>query len=161
MPNLLAGESLALPPIHRHWILLVRGILPLALVVLLFLLLLDGAGRGLPGDIRLVGMIAAVAVLGLWAILVWLRWIEDSLTVTDQRVILEEGVLQRTSRVIPLDRVQDVATTQSLFGRLLGYGTVQIDVAGMSGGEEFAYVSAPERLRDQVYLLTQPRRRGA
>jgi uncharacterized membrane protein YdbT with pleckstrin-like domain len=159
MPNLLAGESLALPPVHRHWILLVRGILPLALVVVLFLLLLDGVGRALAGDLRLVGTIAAVAVLGLWAILVWLRWIEDSLTVTDQRVILEEGVLSRTSRVIPLDRVQDVATRQSLFGRLFGYGTVQIDVAGAAGSEEFAYVSAPDRLRDQVYLLTQPRRR--
>jgi uncharacterized membrane protein YdbT with pleckstrin-like domain len=163
MPKqLLMGESLALPPLHRHWILLVRGILPVSVVAALFLLLVDVVLRTvLPGDLRLVATLAAVAVVGLVAIVVWLRWMEDSLTVTDQRVILEEGVFRRTSRVIPLDRVQDVSTSQTLVGRLLGYGTVEIDAAGSSGGERFAYVAAPEQLRDQVFLLTERRRQEA
>src|SRR5205823_1864513 len=82
----------------------------------------------------------AVVVLDVWMLLVWLRWAEDSLTVTDQRVLLEEGVLVRSSRVIPLHRVQDVSTTQTLLGRILGYGTVEIDAAGTGGSERFAYV---------------------
>jgi len=163
MPKqLLAGESLALPPIHRHWILIVRGLFPITLTSVIFLLLVDGAMGGLlPGAVRLVLTLAAVAVVGLVGIVVWLRWLEDSLTVTDQRVILEEGVFRRNSRVIPLDRVQDVSTSQTLIGRVLGYGTVEIDAAGTSGGERFAYVAAPEQLRDQVFLLTERRRQEA
>src|SRR2546421_9747425 len=112
MPKqLLAGENLVLPPVHRHWIVLVRGLLPATLTAVAFLFLVDVvAGGSLPGGLRLVATLAAVAVLGLVGLVVWLRWLEDSLTITDQRVILEEGVFQRTSRVIPLDRVQDVST---------------------------------------------------
>src|SRR5205823_3658904 len=127
--------------VHRHWIVLVRGLLPATLTAVAFLFLVDVvAGGSLPGGLRLVATLAAVAVLGLVGLVVWLRWLEDSLTITDQRVILEEGVFQRTSRVIPLDRVQDVSTTQTLIGRMVGYGTVEIDAAGTSGGERFAYV---------------------
>jgi uncharacterized membrane protein YdbT with pleckstrin-like domain len=163
MPKqLLTGESLALPPIHRHWILIVRGLFPVTTIAIIFLLLVNVAMGGLlPGEFRLVLSLAMVAIVGLVGIVVWLRWLEDSLTVTDQRVILEEGVFRRISRVIPLDRIQDVSTTQTLPGRVLGYGTVKIEAAGTSGGEQFAYVSAPEQLRDQVFLLTERRRQEA
>lgn len=155
MPKqLLEGESLLIPPLRRHWILLVRGILP-AVVVAVFVLLATDVwlGGSLPGDMRLVTTVFVTAVLGLWGLVVWLRWAEDSLTITDQRVLLEEGVLVRNSRVIPLDRVQDVSTSQTLLGRILGYGTVEIDAAGTGGGQRFAYVSRPDRVRDQVFLL--------
>lgn len=163
MPRqLLAGERLMLPPVHRHWILLVKGLaLPVPLTAVLLFVVDVGARGVLPGDLRLLAVVAATTLLGLWVIVVWLRWKEDVLTVTDQRVILEEGVLQRSSRVIPLNRVQDVSTTQTLLGRLLGYGTVEIDAAAAGGVERFAYVTGPERLRDEVFVLAEGRRQEA
>jgi uncharacterized membrane protein YdbT with pleckstrin-like domain len=157
MPKqLLAGESLAFPPVHRHWIVMVRGLGPMAVITLALLLVADVAARALlPGELRLLLTVFLLAVLVLSAISVWVRWMEDALTVTDQRVILEEGVLRRSSRVIPLDRVQDVSTTQTLFGRLFDYGSVAIDAAGTGGTERFDHVASPERLRDQVFLLTE------
>src|SRR5205085_6666264 len=101
----LEGENLVLPPLHRHWILLVRGMAPAIVVIGAFVLVLDVTlGGDLRGDVRLLGTAAAVVVLGVWMLLVWLRWAEDSLTVTDQRVLLEEGGLVRSSRVMPLHR---------------------------------------------------------
>jgi uncharacterized membrane protein YdbT with pleckstrin-like domain len=62
--------------------------------------------------------------------------------------------------VIPLDRVQDVSTSQTVLGRILGYGTVEIDTAGTAGVETFGYVSRPDRVRDQVFVLSdRPGRR--
>src|SRR5690349_17358545 len=112
MPKqLLAGESLVLPPLHRHWIVLVRSLFAPVLVSLLLLVAADIVGASvLPGDLRLVLTLLVLSVLGVWAIVVWIQWAAASLTVTDQRVILEQGVLQRQSKVIPLDRVQDVST---------------------------------------------------
>jgi uncharacterized membrane protein YdbT with pleckstrin-like domain len=162
MPKqLIGGEHLVLPPVRHHWIVLVQKLGPPLLGVLVFLVLLDSVAGGLlPADLRLLGSAAALVLIGLWTIVAWLRWTEDSLTVTDQRVILEIGVLRRTSVVIPLNRVQDVSTTQTLVGRLLDYGSVEIDAAG-GGSEHFAYVGSPERLRDAVFLLTRAGGRAA
>lgn len=154
MPRLLTSERLLLPPLRRHWILLVRGLAPALLGAVVGLGVVDVLARGLlPADLRLVATLAIAAAVGLSLIGVWLRWEGDSLTVTDQRVVLEEGVLRRTSKVIPLDRVQDVSTVQTLLGRILDYGTVEIDAAGASGAERFDFVSGPLRVRDQVSAL--------
>jgi uncharacterized membrane protein YdbT with pleckstrin-like domain len=162
MPKqLIAGEQEVLPPLHRHWILLAKE---LALPVLAGLALIVAADivamAFVPGEIRLVLTLAVLAVLGIWAIVVYLQWAAASLTVTDQRVILEEGIFARSSKVIPLDRVQDVSTRQSLIGRFLDYGTVEIDAAGAGGAEIFPYVRSPEMLRDQVFVLSETLRRG-
>jgi uncharacterized membrane protein YdbT with pleckstrin-like domain len=152
--QLLTGERLVLPPLRRHWVLLVRKLTAPVLAAVACAAFLGVVARGLlPADLRLLLTVADVAMLGLWTIAIWLRWEGDSLTVTDQRVVLEEGVFQRTSKVIPLSRVQDVATVQTLLGRVLDYGTVEIDAAGLSGAERFAYVKGPVRVRDQVSAL--------
>ena len=161
MPRqLLAGEMLVLP-LHRHWIVLVKGLATPSLVAAALLLLMDGALRDLvPGEVRLLGTLLALVTLGMWVIVTWLRWGEDALTVTDQRVILEEGMLRRSSRVIPLDRVQDVSTSQTPLGRLLGYGAVSIEAAGLGSTERFDYVGSPEDVRDRVFVLAGRVRQG-
>lgn len=160
--QLLTGERLVLPPLRRHWIVLVRNLASPALGAALAVGLVDVVARGLlPADLRLLLTLAVAAPLGLSVIAVWLRWEGDSLTVTDQRVVLLEGVFQRTTRVIPLNRVQDVSTVQTLLGRILDYGTVEIDAAGANGAERFAYVRAPMRVRDQVSVLVARSTRDA
>ena len=162
MPTqLLASENLVLPPRHRHGIVIVRTLLPAVLATALPVLVVDVAARRVvPADLRLLVTVGAAALLGLWVLAALVRWEGDSLTVTDQRVVLEEGVFQRCSRAIPLNRVQDVATAQSLLGRLLDYGTVEIDAAGAGGAERFTYVRGPQRVRDQVFALIGRLSRG-
>ncbi len=161
MPKMLAGESLVLPPLHRHWIMLVKALSIPVGVSSVLLIIVDGvAGAFVPADVKVIFTLVMLAAVGLWAIVVWLQWAAASLTITDQRVILEEGIFLRTSKVIPLDRVQDVSTTQNLLGRVLDYGMVEIDAAGVSGSETFPYVKSPEMLRDQVFVLSEQLRRG-
>ena len=160
--QLLTGERLALPPLRRHWILLARNLMPPGLASAFGVALVDVVARRLlPADLRPWLTLAIAAAAGLSVIAVWLRWEGDSLTVTDQRVVLEEGVLRRTSKVIPLNRVQDVSTVQTMLGRVLDYGTVEIDAAGTSGAERFAYVRSPVRVRDQVSALVARVESGA
>ncbi len=159
MPKMLAGESLVLPPLHRHWVWLAKDLVVPAVGMTILLAAVDWlAVSFVPPDLRVLFTLVVLAAVGLWAIVVWLQWNAASLTVTDQRVILEEGIFQRTSKVMPLDRVQDVSTKQTLLGRVLDYGIVEIDVAGSS--EIFPYVRSPEMLRDQVFVLSEQLRRG-
>ena len=162
--NLLVGESMVVQPLRKHWIVLVSGLwLPTVIgLVLLFIVyaLTSLSNSSTMGDIRLLGTLIILLLWGSWAIVVYLQWASASLTVTDQRVILEEGVFTRDSKVIALDRVQDVSTKQSLLGRMLKYGLVEIDAAGLRGAETFDYCKSPELLRDQVFMLSEQLRRG-
>lgn len=146
--------------VHRHWALLVRWLaFPVVLAVLVAAADLAAASL-LPADLRLLVLLATLAGLGLWAIAAWLRWASVSLTLTDQRVILEAGVLGRSSKVIALDRIQDVSTRQSLWGRLVGYGTIEIDSSGPGGAQVFSHLPDPERVRDRVFAQAGLRRQA-
>ncbi len=155
----MAGESLVRSA-HRHWVVLVKDLLfPAALLVLA--IVLDTAVGGLSRDAKLVLSLGALAVAGLWLIVVWWQWASASFTITDQRVLLRSGVINRTTKVIALDRVQDVSTRQTILGRLMDYGTVDIDAAGASGAEVLDHVPTPGDFRDEVFAEAERRRSAA
>ncbi len=160
--NLLPGESTVMHPLQQHWIVLVKGLwLPtLVGLILLFAVYALQVPAVAGVNLQLLVTLLVLAVWGIWAIVVYLQWSSVALTVTDQRVILEEGIFTRKSKIIPLDRVQDVITSQTLIGRALRYGLVEIDAASAAGREPFAYCRSPERLRDQVFQLSEQHRRG-
>src|SRR5215467_204945 len=161
MPNLLAGESMVLPPIKKHWIVLVKGTIWPTVIGVLILVVLDGLLLNVDlGDARVAMNLVVLAVVAAVAYFTWLNWQAATLTVTDQRVILELGIIIRTTKVIPLDRVQDVSTRQTPFGQFLDYGSVEIDTAGAIANELFEYAAHPEMLRDQVFVLSEQLRRG-
>ncbi len=161
MSNLLPGESIVMRR-HPHWIVPFRSLLlPVAIVVLVGLLDVMLKPSLVASDVKMVVTLAALALLGGWAILNWLRWTTTSFTITDQRVILDVGILSHASKVIPIDRVQDVSTRQSVFGRIVGYGRVEIDAAGSQGAEVLDYLPSPGSFRDQVFVESDRVRRLA
>jgi uncharacterized membrane protein YdbT with pleckstrin-like domain len=146
---MLPGENLVMKR-HRHWIVAVKAMaLPVLIVVLGVLLALLSF---IPRDYRIIAVLVAVALAGIWAITVYLRWTAASFTLTNQRVLLDYGVFSRSSKVIPIDRVQDVTTRQNLLGRILGYGRVEIDAAGSAGAEVLDHVPDPNGFRDEVFM---------
>src|SRR5205823_7773957 len=103
--------------------------------------------------------LGVVALALLWLIVVWIRWQSVAYTLTDQRIKIESGVFGRQSKMIPIDRVQDCSTRQSLLGRILGYGRVEVDAAGAQGAEVLVHLPRPGVFRDQVFVQSE-RRRG-
>jgi putative membrane protein len=139
---------------RRHKVVIVVELVSLIPAALLFLGLLAVGGRlaGLPHVLPL----ATVATSAFWASLAWTRWTATTLTLTNQRVIWSSGVLRRFRKSIPLERVQSVSTRQSIPGRLLGYGTVEIGVGGQHGPDRYRHI--PMRwLRDEVFVLWESR----
>src|SRR5437588_8936402 len=151
MRELLVGETLV-KKYHRHWVLLFRHLV-LAIILLVFVLVFLALTRSsVSSDLRLIVLLMALGLVGIWAIVAWVRWTADALTLTDQRVILETGIFNRMTKVIALDRVTDVGTRQSLLGSMLGYGTVEIHTASMGGAELFSSVPYPDQVRDEVFV---------
>ena len=147
--HLLPGEALALTR-HRHWIVAVKAMtLPLLIVLAA---VLAAFLTFIPRDYRILAVLAALALAGLWAIVVYIGWTAASITLTSQRVILAYGVFSRSSKVVAIDRIQDISTKQGVLGRIFGYGTVEIDAAASAGAEVFDHVPDPNGFRDQVFL---------
>ncbi len=161
MSNLLPGENVVLKA-HPHWITVVKSlVVPVLLVVLVVIadFTIFGAGSQFyTPHLRTVLTLGVVALALLWAIVVWVRWQSIVYTLTDQRIKLQDGVFGRSEKIIPIDRVQDCTTRQTIFGRILGYGRVEVDAAGAQGAEVLDHLPHPGDFRDQVFMQSEKRR---
>lgn len=93
--------------------------------------------------------IAFVAVLmGLGE---WLRRHSTEIVVTDHRVIFKRGMLSRYTVEMNVAKIETVDVMQSLWGRVLGYGTVVIRGTG-AGIEPLRGVGAPVALRNAILM---------
>ena len=157
--ELLPGENLILKD-HPHWIVIVKSLVgPIILLIVAAVVDFTVTKTGIP-HFRTIVSLAAIAIAGLWLIVVWIRWQATAYTLTDQRIRIETGVFGRQSKMIPIDRVQDCTTKQSLIGRMLGYGRVEVDAAGSQGAEVLDHLPNPGVFRDQVFVQSEKRRTG-
>lgn len=131
--------------------ILVPGVLLtiLALVVLLW------AGASATVTLVVVALVALVTVV--WAFLETIRW---RYTITDRRVFVRHGLVSVQEQTARLERVQDITLRQTLFDRLFGVGSLQIDTAGSSGGAlEFKALIDPAHVREVLDNAVRAERR--
>jgi putative membrane protein len=69
---------------------------------------------------------------GLFAFLYWWRF---RYTLGPGEIVIEKGLINRQRRVIPFDRVQDIAIEQKLLARLTGTAKVRIETGGAGKDE--------------------------
>ena len=162
MPSeLLPGESLILRA-HQHWVVVVKSlVIPIVLLVIVGIVDLTVKSGTNIQHFRTILTLVAIAIAGLWFIVVWIRWQSTAYTLTDQRIKIEAGVFGRSSKIIPIDRIQDCTTRQTLVGRMLGYGRVEVDAAGAQGAEVLDHLPSPGTFRDEVFVQSERRRGGA
>lgn len=145
LQNLLAaGERLILST-RQHWFVLFQGI-----CLDLFLLLLLAVG--------LVILVAqagpnlwAAAVVGIIPLLDSLRqilaWNNHQFIITNRRVIQVSGIINKNVIDSSLEKVNDVKLTQSMWGRVFGYGDVEILTASELGSNRFGFIGNPVQFK--------------
>jgi len=72
----------------------------------------------------------------------FLRWNAEQFLITDRRLIQIFGALNKTVLDSPLEKISDARLTQSLFGRMFGYGTLNIYTA-TEDGYNLEHIVAP------------------
>jgi len=78
-------------------------------------------------------------------------------TVTDSKLEIDTGLVARTTRNIPLSKVQDVTVSASIPQRLMGFGDIIVDNASEVGGTIVMHnISTPRHYAD--LLLRELRR---
>jgi len=75
--------------------------------------------------------------------------------VTNFRVIDEYGLLTRNSKECPIDKINNISYTQSVWGRMFGFGDVQVQTAAEMGATTYRNVEQPKHLKDTVTQMQE------
>ena len=131
---------------RKHWIIYAPGAAVFSLAVVI------GLGKGMLASAEIVLQFVALLV-ALVAIALLLReWFEQwttEIVVTSKRVVYKRGFISRFTREMNMEKIESVAVDQTLFGRLLGYGTVDIRGTG-AGLEQLRGIADPLKLRNAI-----------
>jgi len=131
-----------------------RALVPLVLGI--------GAARGLDdGPATLVALAVLITLLSLLGAAV--SWWRFTYVVGDRTVVVTRGVLTRSVRTVPLDRVRGVEVEAPLLHRVFGLVRVRIDAAAgsaVTGTEELLVDGVPraegDRLRAALLQRSRP-----
>lgn len=113
------------------------------------------------GGLIACGVIAALTG-ALWIWWLWLptlgyllwkvvAWSLEFFLVTEHRVMVVKGVLNRNVAMMPLSKVTDITLNRSMLGRMLGYGEFLTESAGQKQAlREIKFMPYPEQLYLEV-----------
>ncbi len=142
MRTQLKKEEKLLVIIRQHWLKLILPLLAwLLLTILLFVLLKE--------DNTKIALIIAF-VTALYPGYLLLEWKHNLWGVTNMRVIDEQGFFTRYSKESPLDKINNVEYTQSVWGRMFGFGDVEIQTAAELGNSVYNMINDPKILKDTI-----------
>ena len=102
-------------------------------------------------DPLLLAVLVLVLVTLVWFLVRFAKWVTTNLVVTNDRLIVRSGVIAKRAREIPLERINDITVTQSLFMRMLGAGDLVIESAGERGQQVFPGCPDPGRVQNEIY----------
>ncbi len=108
-------------------------------------------------------LVAGLALLGILLVLIglfYLSWRFHTFRITGDDVEVRSGVLFRTHRRAPLDRVQGVNLTRPMFARLVGMAKLEVVGAGLDSNVKLEYLSTSnaEAVRADILRLASGRR---
>ena len=137
--SLLASGERVVRREHQHWFILVANTryAILALIgaaILTFVSVwfgIDGLLWQLLGVLTLVLFVYGVLAF-LWGIL---RYRNEEYLITNRRLIHAEGVVNKKTTDSSLEKINDAVLTESMFGRMFGFGDLDVLTASEEGIE--------------------------
>lgn len=142
------NESIVLD-LNPHWRIFLA---PGGLLVLALALLVVVAWVLEPENTLLVWLSAVPLVAGLvWFTWRWIIWRSTHFVLTTDRVIYRSGVVSKHGQNIPLERITNVAFSQTVLERLLRVGDLRIESAGEGGRQAFSDVLNPSMVENRIY----------
>ena len=125
---------------RQHWL---RLVLPVFAWLLLTILLLMWRA-----DSIVIWIIILLAAL--YPLIEYVNWRHNLWSVTNMRIVDETGFFTRYSKESPLDKINNVEYDQSIWGRLFGYGNVDIQTAAEMGETKYILIHHPKLLKDTI-----------
>jgi uncharacterized membrane protein YdbT with pleckstrin-like domain len=156
--DILADEEELVLHLHPHWKVAVGPallvLIALAVTVVAWVMLPQNDGGFLAFGVVTLIMLYYGVRYGVRPLAVWRC---THYVLTDERILLQDGVLARERRDVPLNRVNDHALSQSLLDRFFGSGTLTVDSIGDQAAV-LAAVPHAQELQSTLYELIEQER---
>ncbi|MEA2902353.1 MAG: hypothetical protein QOH36_2240 [Actinomycetota bacterium] len=143
------GEEIVVE-MRPHWFFLAGP----AVALLLALVLAIVVSARVAGDVQrlaLIPLLLLVVVSLAWFVVRYAKWATTTFVVTTDRLIHRTGVVSKSGREIPLERLNDVSFHSTIFQRMLGAGDLLIESAGERGQQLFASFPHPEQTQNLIH----------
>ncbi len=106
-----------------------------------------------------IGVAVGLALAIIGGLFAYISWRRLTYTIQQQDIRVESGVLSRSARSVPYERIQDVSLEQSLIPRLFGLVAVKFET-GAGGGEDLSLSFLTEDQGEELRQLVRERRDG-
>ncbi|MFT3911306.1 MAG: PH domain-containing protein [Ferruginibacter sp.] len=140
MRTALKKDEKLLLIIRHHW---------LQLVMPFFIWIVVGALAAIFSPKASIALVI-ILVVAIYPLFVYFTWVNNIWAVTNMRVIDEGGFFTRYAKESPLDKINNIEYDQSFWGRILGYGDVDIQTAAEMGETSYRMIHHPKLLKDTI-----------
>ncbi|MEO6669344.1 MAG: PH domain-containing protein [Ferruginibacter sp.] len=140
MRTALKKDEKLLLVIRHHWLQLLMPFFVWILVSTLSAYFIPGTGI----------ILIIILATALYPLFVYFNWVHNIWAVTNMRVIDEGGFFTRYAKESPLDKINNIEYDQSFWGRILGYGDVDIQTAAEMGETSYKMIHHPKLLKDTI-----------
>jgi uncharacterized membrane protein YdbT with pleckstrin-like domain len=169
--NLLSRGEEVVHESRQHWFAVIARTWVWIIVALIALALSLWIGTNdrvldnptIDGILTIVAIAALVGAIGRIAFVLW-DWRNQEWLITTRRVMRAEGVLNKSVSDSSLEKINDARLDQSVFGRIFGFGTLDILTAAEEAGggnvADFPMIADPVEFKkamfNQKQMLEQP-----
>ena len=140
------GEEVVLD-LRPHWWFFAKQLGALLAAIALGIAFLAFGVTGIANFVPGLLLLLAVA----WFAKAYSVWATTNFVITTDRIVSRRGVLSRTGIEIPLERVNTVFFSQSLFERIIRSGDLVIESAGEMGSSKFTDIRRPLDVQNEIY----------
>ncbi len=141
MRTALKKDEKILLIIRQHWIILALPVFAWVVLAILLMTL---------GWFSFSTSFLILLVAALYPLNQYINWKYNLWSVTNMRVVDESGFFSRHSKESPLDKINNVEFDQSVWGRLFGFGDVDIQTAAELGETTYNIIHHPKLLKDTI-----------
>jgi uncharacterized membrane protein YdbT with pleckstrin-like domain len=146
------GEEVILVD-RQHWFVLLRnifveGAMIVGISVLTIVLMSTLANQSWSGYLALLFLLVIPPLIS--GFMDFFQWYNRKFIVTTWRVIQLSGVINKDVIDSSLEKVNDIELSQSFFGRIFGFGTVEILTASEIGVNKFKMIGNPVRFKTAI-----------
>jgi uncharacterized membrane protein YdbT with pleckstrin-like domain len=139
MRTALKNNEKVLLIIRHHWLKLAVPFLVWIAVFALSLVLFNSKTA-----------LIIILVSAVYPLFEYFVWVHNIWAVTNIRVIDEGGFFTRHAKESPLDKINNIEYAQTFWGRIFGYGNVEIQTAAELGETIYHMIHHPKLLKDTI-----------
>jgi uncharacterized membrane protein YdbT with pleckstrin-like domain len=149
--RLLAEHEDIVVEMRPHWVALVFPIFVSLVVVAAIIVLLTLVPDSWPSWLRWTIFAAGAVLIVIGPLRNIVSWLTSLFVVTTDRLIHRSGWFAKKSMEIPLENINDVHFSQSIFERMIKAGDLTIESAGEYGQQHFSDIRNPEHVQKVIY----------